>query len=361
MPNSVNENNIAPLIERLSLAVGVAGYAGPHAVQNVVAAELAPLVDRVETDRLGSVVGVKPGDQPDSDAGPRRKIMLAAHLDEIGAVVTHLDNGFVRFAFVGGLDSRVLMGQEVVVHGRRDLPGIIGSIPPHFLPPGRRTGKVEKKELLVDVGLSPAELAKQVQIGDRISFAARPMRMQNGRLTAKALDNRASVAAMLVCLQELRQMRHHWDVVAVATAQEETGGYLGATTQTFALQPDAALALDVTFSDVDEVETKLDNGPVLALGPSNHPVLRQWLVDTCGALEMSYQSEVITSGAGTDAFAIEISRTGVPTVLVSVPIRHMHTPVEMLSLKDVTRTGRLLAHLIAGLDEDSAAQLVPQT
>lgn len=358
------------LLKRLSLAVGVSGYSREKGIHAVVAAELTPYADRVERDRIGSVIGIKLGEQhhqESAEIGNRkseignRKVMLAAHLDEIGAIVTKIDRGFLRFTEIGGLDSRILMGQEVVVHGQRDLPGIIGSIPPHLLPPNQPNDKVDMAEMHIDVGLPPRQVERLVQVGDLVSFTRTPTELLNGMLSAKAMDNRSSVAAMVICLQELKKLRHQWDVYAVATADEEWGSFVGATTQAYAIQPDVALVIDVTFADVEEIEVKLNAGPVIALGPSNHPVLRKRFVKICQELELKYQSEMMPSGAGTDAYAIEISREGVPTLLISIPSRYMHSPVETVHPKDVERAGRLMAHFIAGLDESFIAELTPQT
>ncbi len=287
--------------------------------------------------------------------------MLAAHLDEIGAIVTKIDKDFLRFTQVGGLDDRVLMGQEVTVHGRRDLPGVIGSIPPHLLPPGQANNTVNQQEMHIDVGLPPGRVKQLVQIGDLVSFARVPDELQNGLLSGKAMDNRASVAAMIICLQELTKLRHQWDVYAVATADEEWGSYVGATTQAYAIRPEVAIVIDVTFADVEEIEVKLDAGPVITMGPSNHPAVRERVLKICRERELKYQNEIVPSGAGTDAYAIEISRAGVPTLLISIPNRYMHSPVETIHPKDVERTGRLMAHFIAGLDEEFIEELIPKT
>lgn len=348
------------LLKRLSLAVGVSGYNRQNSVHEVVAAELTPYADRVERDRMGSIIGIKEGEQPGNGTGQRRKVMLAAHLDEIGAIVTKIDKGFLRFNRIGGLDRRILMGQEVMVHGQRDLPGIIGSIPPHLQPPDKPDNTVDMAEMHIDVGLPPRQVERWVQVGDLISFVRTPTELLGGLLSAKAMDNRSSIAAMVVCLQELKKLRHQWDVYAVATADEEWGSYVGATTQAYAIRPDVAIVIDVTFADVDEIEVKLNAGPVVALGPSNHPVIRERLVQICRDLELKYQSEMMPSGAGTDAFAIEISREGVPTILLSIPSRYMHSPIETVHPKDVERTGRLMAHFIAGLDESFIEELIPK-
>lgn len=353
------KNPTLEMLKRLSLAVGVTGYGGPNSVHSVVTDELEPYVDRVDQDRMGSVIGFKAGRQSPMADQPRRKIMLAAHLDEIGAVVTQLDKGFIRFTEIGGLDERVLMGQEVVVHGRRDLPGIIGSIPPHFLAAGQANNEVDMEQMHIDLGLPSETVTQLVRIGDIISFSRTPTELLSGLISAKAMDNRASVAAMVVCLQHLQKIEHQWDVYAVATADEEWGSFVGATTQAYAIQPDAAIVIDVTFADVDEIEVELNKGPVISLGPSNHPVIRRRLVKICNDLEMKYQSEILPSGAGTDAFAVEISREGVPTILISIPSRYMHSPVEVVHPKDIERTGRLMAQFIAGLDEAFVRELIP--
>ncbi len=346
------------LLKRLSVAVGVTGYEGPNNVHEAISAEMTPYVDRVERDRIGSVVGVKEGEQAGQER--RYKIMLAAHLDEIGAIVTRVEREFLRFTEVGGLDERVLMGQEVVVHGRQDLPGLIASTPPHLLPLGTPSNRVDRQEMLIDVGLLPDRVAELVQVGDLVSFKRTPTELMNNLVSGKAMDNRSSVAAMVLCLQQLKKLRHRWDVYAVATADEEWGRFVGATTQAYAIRPDVALVIDVTFADVEEIQVELDGGPVIGLGPSNHPVVRKRLVEVCRELELKYQSEIMPGGAGTDAYAVEVSREGVPTVLISVPSRYMHSPVEVVHTGDVERIGRLMAHFIAGLDESFVDELVPK-
>ncbi len=353
-------NQTIELLKRLSLAIGVSGYSRQNNVHEVVTAELTPYTDRVERDRMGSVIGIKEGQQQIPETGQRRKVMLAAHLDEIGAIVTKIDKGFLRFTQIGGLDDRILMGQEVLVHGQRDLPGIIGSIPPHLLPPDQPNNTVNMADMHIDVGLPPRQVEQWVQVGDLISFVRTPTELLGGLLSAKAMDNRSSIAAMIVCLQELKKLRHQWDVYAVATADEEWGGFVGATTQAYVIRPDVAIVIDVTFADVDEIEVKLNAGPVISLGPSNHPVLRERLLKICGDLELKYQSEMMPSGAGTDAYAIEISREGIPTILISIPSRYMHSPIETVHPKDVERAGRLMAHFIASLDETFVDELIPK-
>ena len=233
-----------------------------------------PLTDEISLSRLGSLHGLKKGSAPE----PRPTILLAAHMDAIGLMVTSLADGFIRVTKVGGLDARVLPGQLVTVHGRQDLPGMIVQPPPHLLPGGARKGPVPIKNLLVDTGLKPQRVKNLVRTGDLISFAQEPMQLQADTLAGHSLDNRASIAALTLCLEELQKRNHAWDVWAVATAQEEeTLG--GARTSAFQLRPQLAVAVDVTLGKStgtpDHKTFPLGKGPTLGLGPNIHPGLHR--------------------------------------------------------------------------------------
>jgi putative aminopeptidase FrvX len=341
--------DIVPLLKRLSEASGVSGY--EHNVREIVQEAFAHYADEVRTDALGNVIALKKG----AGAAPHPTIMLATHMDEIGLIVSDLEDGFIHFQQVGGYDDRVLLGQEVMVHGHRDLPGIIGARPPHVLPAGERNKPIPSDRLLIDVGLTDEELPLLVRVGDLITMNQELVELKGGLISGKALDNRASVAAAAVCLEELTRIHHLWDVYAVATVQEEVG-LKGAITSSYGLHPDVGIAVDVTFGKQpgtpDEYTYELGRGPTISCGPNFHPGLQQALVQTAKSLEMSYQLEPAASVGGTDAVAIQISREGIPTGLLSIPLRNMHTPVETVSVKDVERVGRLLAAFIGRLDEN---------
>lgn len=338
-----------PLLKRLTEASGVSGY--EHQVREIVREEFARHADEVRVDTLGSVIALKRGTAPE----PRPAIMLATHMDEIGLMVSELEEGFIHFRQVGGYDDRVLLGQEVMVHGREDLPGIIGGRPPHVLPTAERDKPIPHDKLLVDVGLPPEELAEKVRVGDLITMNRQMVELQGNLASGKAMDNRTSVVAAAICLEELSRVRHQWDVYAVATVQEEVG-LKGAITSTFHLQPDLAIAIDVSFgkqpATPDEHTYELGKGPTIGCGPNFHPRLQEALVEAAKALEMSHQIEPAARVGGTDAVAMQVTREGIPTALISIPLRNMHTPVETVSIKDVERTGRLLAHFITHLDGD---------
>ncbi len=338
-----------PLLRRLSEASGVSGY--EHQVREIVQDEFARHADEVRTDTLGSVIALKRGTAPE----PRPAILLATHMDEIGLVVSELEEGFLHFQQVGGYDDRVLLGQEVLVHGRRDLPGIIGSRPPHVLPTEQRDKPIPYDKLLIDVGLPVAEVAEQVRVGDLITMNRQLVELQGDLVSGKAFDNRVSVVAAAICLEELSRACHQWDVYIVATSQEEVG-LKGAITSTFHLQPDLGIAIDVTWAKQpgtqDEYTYDLGKGPAIGCGPNFHPRLQEALISAAKSLEMSHHLDPITRPAGTDAAAIQVTREGIPTGLISIPLRSMHTPVETVSVKDIERAGRLLAHFIAHLDQD---------
>jgi putative aminopeptidase FrvX len=347
--------DIVPLLRRLSETSGVSGY--EHQVRDTVREELGRFADEVRTDALGNVIAVKRGTAPE----PRPAVMIATHMDEIGLMVSDLEEGFIHFQQVGGYDDRVLLGQEVVVHGQRDLTGIIGARPPHVLPKDERSKPIPYDKLRIDVGLSPEDLTELVRVGDLVTMSRKLVELKGGLVAGKALDDRASVAAAAVCLEELSRMHHLWDVYAVATVQEEMG-YQGSITSTYGLQPEIGIAVDVTFGKQpgtpEEHTYELGKGPTIGCGPNFHPKLQEALVETAQTLEISAPLEPSERPGGTDAYAIQISRGGIPAALLSIPLRSMHTPVETIAIKDVERTGRLLAAFISRLDETFMQSLV---
>jgi endoglucanase len=240
------------------------------------------------------------------------------------------------------------------VHGRETLRGVVSTVPPHLLK-GNGNKYSDFPSLLIDVGLNADELAQLVRPGDLITMDAPMIELGSGRVAAKAMDDRACVAAVSVCLEALQNMHHTWDVYAAATVQEETG-LLGAKTAAHAIKPDIAIALDVAFGKQpgvnDDKTIDMGVGPGIGIGPNFHPKLNEKLRETARSLEMKLQDDLLPGNSGTDAWAIQVALQGVPTALLGVPIRSMHSPVETAELRDIERTGRLLAAFIAGLEPD---------
>jgi endoglucanase len=358
--------NITTLLKQLSQTPGISGHEAE--IRAVVLNEWGHWADETRVDKVGNALAIRRGTdrpvagrRPDSTAAPRRSIMLATHMDEIGLMVAGVKHGFIHLVELGDTDPRILPGQEVIVHGRRDLPGLVASTPPHLLKAAERSKVVPLDQLWIDVGLPARQVERLVSIGDLISLRRSVIELKNGLLAGKAFDNRASVAAVAVCLEQLQQVQHRWDVLAVATVQEETS-LLGAATSAFALQPDVAIAIDVTFAtqhNAAGVETfALDKGPTISIGPNMHPGMVQGLRDASRRLEQDARLEPLTGDSSTDGWAIQVAREGIPTGIVAIPIRSMHTPVETVAIKDVERTGRLLADFIRGLDEEFYQSLV---
>ncbi len=336
-------------LKKLISAPGLSGYEGP--ARDLIAEAWEPLTDELSTSRIGSLHGLRHGDSPE----PRPSILLATHMDAIGLMVTKVVDGFLHLTAVGGVDHRVLPGQIVTVHGREDLPGLIVQPPSHLLPDDAQKGPVPLEYLLVDTGLLPDEVEQKVRTGDLVSFAQEPIEMSEDFLVGHTLDNRASVAALTDCLAMLQNRSHAWDLWAVATVQEEET-LAGALTSAHQLEPDLAIAIDVTFAQgpgsPKHKSFEFEKGITLGWGPNIHPGLHQALKEAADRLEIPYQKDPLPRHSGTDAYALQIARAGIPTMVVSIPLGYMHTPVEMLSLKNVHRAARLLANFVADLEPD---------
>lgn len=326
------------------------GHEGP--IREIIGAAWRDLTDEMQQDKLGSLIGIKRATRP---LGTPRKIMLAAHMDEIGMMVREVRDGFLFLHRISGVDNRVMLAQPVLVHGRRPVPGLVASVPPHLLNAEARKKYPAFDELMVDVGLPAAEVAELIHVGDLVTPDVPMLELQGKRLAAKAMDDRACVAAVTACLNHLQGMSHGWDVYAAATVQEETGLY-GAATAAHFIQPDIAIALDVTFAPqpgVDAEDAKeMGGGPSIGIGPNFHPKLVDQIRETARTHEIKLQDEIIPGASGTDAWTIQVALEGIPTALLGIPLRNMHSPVETVDLRDIERAGRLLAQFIAGLGAD---------
>jgi endoglucanase len=326
---------------------GLSAYEG--SVREVIAEAWKPLVDEITVSRVGSLHGLKRG----TAAEPRPRILLATHMDAIGLMVTGISaGGLLRFTEIGGVDPRILPGMPVIVYGRRELPAIIVQPPDSLLPASIKGKPVKMEYLLVDTGLEEEEVRAQVRVGDLVAFATQPTDLAGDVISGHSLDNRASVAAVTACLEELQHMRHAWDVYAVATVQEEET-LMGGFTSPYEIRPQIAVAVDVTHAKgpgaSDWRTVPLGKGFTLDWGPNTHPVLMESFRELAERLELPFSVSVYPSGSGTDAMGMQIVAEGIPTMVVSIPLRYMHTPVEVVSYKDITRTGHLLAQFIAGL------------
>jgi tetrahedral aminopeptidase len=347
--------NLSSFLQNLIQLPGLSGHETP--VCQVIETAWETLVDETHTSRLGSLYALRRGTSPQ----PRPTLLLAAHMDAIGFMVTGIDSDFLHFTQVGGLDPRSLVGQIVTVHGKQDLPGVIVQPPSFLLPAGAGDNIVPLEYLLIDTGLEGSELHRKVRIGDLVSFAQKPIELNGDYLVGHSLDNRASVAAVTACLETLKNRKISWDLWAVATIQEEVT-MAGALTAGFELRPTVAVAIDVTFaSGPGSPESKtypFGKGITLGWGPNIHPALYKAFKELADRFEIPYKTEAMAGNSGTDAFGLQIAAEGIPTMVLSIPLRYMHSAVEMVSLKDIERAGRLLAEFATGLQPDFIDSLV---
>jgi len=335
------------LLDELLRAAAPSGHEAPAAAAWREAASFAEL----DTDGLGSSVARIGEGSP--------LLAVVGHIDEIGLAVTHIDEkGLLHFLTIGGWDPQILAGQRVVVAGRDGpVPGVVGRKPIHLLDAEQRKKVVEIRGMHIDIGAADREQAEAlVRVGDPAVIAAEPQALAGGRLVSRAMDNRLGA---YVALEALRRAEHgsvSGSLAAVAAVQEEIG-LNGARTSAFSLEPDLAVVIDVTHAtDVPGVEEKehgshpLGSGPVIGRGSTLSPKVFELLVEIAEEAGIEHTIEVSGRGTHTDADAIQISRSGIPTGLVSIPLRYMHSPVEMVDLADVEACVELLVAFAERLD-----------
>lgn len=276
----------------------------------------------------------------------KEHLLLDAHLDQIGLLVTGFEKGgFLRVGKSGGIDRRVLLGSPVVIHGRKTLRGIVCCMPPH-LTKGGEDEVPELEDMAIDTGLSDDELEKTVQLGDSVTFLAPITQLLGTRVTGAALDDRTGCAVLLRCAQLLKGQDMPRKVTVLFSSREEVGSQ-GAQTAAFRLQPDACIAVDVTFATQpgvsDKEGGKLGGGPMVGLSPVLSRRMAQKLFDLAKREQISVQTEVMEGRTGTTADSILTTRQGVPCCLLSIPQRSMHTPAEVCDLQDMEQAAQLLA------------------
>lgn len=338
----------ANVLKELSVFPGVSGY--EKKLSEYVVKLFKQYCDDVQMDKFYNVIGIKRG-----TSNARKKIMVTAHLDEIGMMVKSIhDKGFVKFTNIGGIDTKILPAQEVVIHGKRDLPGIIGAKPPHLLKKEEVRKAVKMDDMAIDTGLSSEEIKDVVSIGDIITFKVEPVELKNNKFSSKSLDNRSGVAALIDVMENLAKLNHQCDVYFAATVQEEVG-LRGARITAYNIYPDLAVVLDACQGDIpdvskDEIYT-LGKGPAIAVGPNLHKGLMNNIIKIAKDENIPYQIDVEPGNTGTEAWAIQVSRSGIPTALISIPLRYMHTTIETLNIDDIKYTGRLVSRFISTIED----------
>ncbi len=349
---------LPPLLRSLLTAHGPSGYeAAPAEVWRDAAGAFA---DDVSGDVMGSSTARVAG----TGGGP--SLMVVGHIDEIGLIVTHVeDSGYLRVSAVGGWDTQILIGQRVVIATKAGpLHGVIGKKPIHLLQPDDRKKVPELKDLHIDIGAKDGDEARAlVRIGDVAVIDGEPVELPNGRVVSRSMDNRLGCYVAFEAARLVAEAGDAaGDVIAVAAAQEETG-LNGARTIAHRLRPGVAVAVDVTHATdapgIDETEIgrhHFGSGPVIERGTTIHPKVTELLIEAAEAEQIPYTLSASARRTGTDADAIFIARDGVPTGLVSLPLRYMHSPVEMVQLDDVENAAKLIAAFARRLPADVSFQ-----
>lgn len=322
-----------------------------HHAADAVAKAFSGFADRVERDRMNCVRAWLDGHGP----APRPRAVLAAHMDRIGFIVRGIEKGgFLRVAEVGGFDPRTLPGREVVVHAQPPLVAVFGTKAPHLQKKGESETMLPLESLYLDTGRSEGEVRRRVPIGTMVTLRQPPIDLLGGLIAAPGMDDRSGVVVMLRTMEILSRERPAWDVIAVSTVEEEFGVLsLGAHTVSESLRPELGIAIDVSHGDMPgagEGETvPLGSGPALAVGANIHPGILDGLRRSARALGIPYRIEPCPTSSGTDAMSIQVAAGGIPTAVVGIPCRYMHTSVETVDPRDVDRCARVLAHYLANL------------
>ena len=335
------------LLIELCKTAGAPGYEAERSL--VVRKLFAEFCDDVSIDKLGNVIGLRRGTG-------HGKIMLSAHIDVIALMVSGIfDNGFLGFTPMGFFDGRTLCFQEVTVHGSEKLLGVIGAPPIQLVSEGLlredepeyMTRALKLEDMFVDVGLTAEEAREKVRIGDIITINSNYSKLINGRLACKALDDSAGIACIISALQNLKGINLEADLYVVASVQEEVGAR-GAQTAAYGIQPDIAIAVDVGFARAtgtrDEEASDMGKGPDISSGPNISRRVYEQLRETAVRNDLHAQYSVIPGGcSGTDAYTMQIAGAGFATGVVSIPIKYLHSSVEMAALSDIADIGMLLA------------------
>ena len=331
-------------LERLCTCTAPSGFESPAAA---VAAELLrPLVDEVSIDRMGNVLGVRRSKTPNAP-----KLLLDAHLDEIGLIVTGVEDGFLRFRSIGGVDPRMLPGRELVVLTDPPLRGLVAC------PAGGDEDKsVPLNELYVDVGLSQEEAERAVPVGTPMVYRAGCFPLGEDQMCGKSMDDRACFVTLLRAAELLRDKELDVELHILGSTREEVSG-AGAVVGTWAVAPDFCVAVDVTHGKTPDGPADktfaLGGGPAIGVGPNMTRWMTERMIAKAREHSIPYQLEIMSGHTGTNGWEMQISREGVATSVLSLPLKYMHTPVETLSLADMEGVAQLLAAFVENLGKEA--------
>lgn len=335
------------LLTELSSLGGISGFEETNAKK--LTEILNIYCDECSCDVLGNFIGVIRCGKENAD-----RIMLTAHTDGIGFVVTEiLDGGFLRFSPIGGIDAKILPGCDVWVWGEEKIAGVIGAKPPHLMSAEDMNKAPKLQDMLIDTGLLKDELLKKVKIGDMVTFYEGAMTLLGETVCGKYLDDRAGVVALLLSAKEIREKmlkkELSYDIYLLLSSQEEVGTR-GAAVGAYSINPAAAIVVDVTHGKTpdssDERSFKLGSGVAICTGPNISPYMYNLAVNCAKKSDILYETEVEGGPTGTDAEVVQVAQNGIPCALFSIPLKYMHTTVEMLDFNDVTALGKLISEMV---------------
>lgn len=338
------------LLKQICEVAGAPGF--EQRVREMVINEVTPLVDDLQVDAMGNVIAIKKG------RSSEKKVMVAAHMDEIGFIVTHIDNkGFIKFHTLGGFDPKTLTAQRVIIHGKKDVIGVMGSKPIHIMSADERSKAVKTKDFFIDTGLTKAEVEANIQVGDPIT-RERSLIQMGDCVNCKSLDNRVSVFILLETLRQLQDVEVPFDVYATFTVQEEVG-IRGASVAAQQINPDFGIALDVTIAydlpgaQSHESITQLGEGTAIKImdgGVICDYRMVNYLKATANSHNIKWQPEILTGGATDTRGLQQRGRNGAIAGAISIPTRYIHQVIEMAHQKDIYDSIALLKFALLKLD-----------
>ena len=298
---------------------------------------------KVEKDKMGNIIVFKKGNK-------KGVMAFFTHNDEIGLMVTKIDKDYLRFTKVGGYDEKILLGQEVTVFGKKEIKGIIGAKPPHLQIKGESDKFLKIKDLYIDIAMKNKDIVKYISIGDRVTIRSKLTEMKQKTVYSRALDNRSCVAIVLYMLKFLENIKNHPDIYLILNSQEETT-MLGSRTSAFRLNPDIAFVLDVTFAKQFGYEQGYPMETIgLGIGANICKRVYDFVKKIADDNNIQYFIEALPSMSGTDAYAVQTVRKGISTMLISLPIKNMHSPVEIASTKTMEETSKFLSLIVSQIN-----------
>lgn len=330
---------------------GVSGHESP--IAKLLQSELEKIAHRVYIDTLGSVHAQFFCGAPDA-----KKILLDAHMDEIGLMVTRIcKDGMLKFCNLGGVDSRILPAARVTVHGKRDLFGVVTTLPPHITSAGDYKKVIPAEEMCIDVGLDFETVSSLISPGDVIHFESPPKELSNGCISSKSLDDRAGVVCLLLAIEQVKDKLKQIDIELQFSVQEEHN-LGGARTGAYRAKADLCICVDVGHASTPDSSKdntyELDGGVMIGIAPSLSRQISKTMIALAEQKQIPYQIEVMGGSSGTNAWAIDILHGGTPCGLLSIPLRYMHTSNEVIQWNDVQSTADLLAQFLLQADSEGA-------